>query len=78
MASLFTGKLKSMTRAEAKKICKRLGGNIQSDITETVTIVVSGEGSSTRRKLEKATEKGLIIWNEEEWLEESKSQNDKK
>ena len=75
---VFTGKLKSMTRAEAKKICKRLGGNIQSDITETVTIVVSGEGSSTRRKLEKATEKGLIIWNEEEWLEESKSQNDEK
>ena len=71
---VFTGKLKSMTRAEAKKVCKSLGGSVQSDVTETVTIVVSGEGSSARRKLEKATGKGLKIWNEEEWLEKSKSE----
>lgn len=63
---VLTGKLSNIGRREAGEIIKALGGNLQSTVTKTTTLVIVGENAGS--KLEKAREKGIKIINENDFL----------
>ncbi len=63
---VFTGTLKSMTRAEAKKKVLALGGRVSDSVSRKVDYLVVGEGPGS--KLRKAQALGIKIINEEEFL----------
>lgn len=63
---IFTGALKSMTRAEAQKLVETSGGKAVSSVSKKVDFVVVGEEPGS--KYEKAKELGLKIINEDEFL----------
>lgn len=64
--AVLTGKLSSMGRREAGALIRRLGGEVQSSVTKTTTLVIAGEDAGS--KLEKARAKGIPILTEEEFL----------
>lgn len=64
--AVLTGKLSSMGRREAGELIRRLGGEVQSSVTKTTTLVIAGEDAGS--KLEKARVKGIPILTEEEFL----------
>jgi DNA ligase (NAD+) len=64
---LFTGTLPSLSRSEAKKIVKDLGGQIATTVTQKMTHLVAGEKAGS--KLTKARELGKIILTEQEFLQ---------
>jgi DNA ligase (NAD+) len=64
---VFTGKLKSFTRAEAETRVKALGGKAGSSVTKKTTSVVVGEDPGS--KFDKAKSLGIKILSEEEFLE---------
>lgn len=64
--AVLTGKLSSMGRREAGELIRRLGGEVQSSVTKTTTLVIAGEDAGS--KLEKARAKGIPILTEEEFL----------
>jgi len=64
---LITGTLKSMSRDEAKKKIKNLGGKILSSVSKNLDYLIVGE--SLGNKLKKAEECSVKILNEEEFLE---------
>ncbi|MCY4542351.1 MAG: NAD-dependent DNA ligase LigA [Rhodobacteraceae bacterium] len=66
-AIVFTGKLKSMARAEAKSRAEALGAKIYSTVSKKIELVVAGEGSG--RKGKRAQELGIEVLGEEEWLQ---------
>lgn len=63
---VLTGKLSNIGRREAGEIIKALGGNLQSTVTKTTTLVIVGENAGS--KLEKAREKGIKMINENDFL----------
>jgi DNA ligase (NAD+) len=63
---LFTGGLKDLSRDEAKKRVKDLGGQIATSVTQKTTHIVAGEKAGS--KLNKAAELGKTILSEEEFL----------
>ena len=63
---LFTGSLKSMSRAEAKSQAENLGAKVVSSISKSTDILVSGEKSGS--KLSKAKDLGVKVITEEEWM----------
>lgn len=63
---VLTGKLSNIGRREAGEIIKALGGNLQSTVTKTTTLVIVGENAGS--KLEKARVKGIKIINENDFL----------
>lgn len=63
---VLTGKLSNIGRREAGEIIKTLGGNLQSTVTKTTTLVIVGENAGS--KLEKARENGIKIINENDFL----------
>ena len=65
--AVLTGKLSSMGRREAGELIRRLGGEVQSSVTKTTTLVIAGEDAGS--KLEKARAKGIPILTEEEFSE---------
>jgi DNA ligase (NAD+) len=69
MVFLFTGTLTlaSMSRAEAEERVRQLGGSAASGISKKVTHLVAGEKAGS--KLKKAAELGLIILDEEQFLQ---------
>ncbi len=64
---LFTGKLSSMTREEAKKVVEELGGIAVNNISKKVDFLVVGENPGS--KLEKAKKLGVKTISEKEFLE---------
>ncbi len=64
---VFTGSLKSMKRAEAKKLVVSLGGQVQSTVGKHTDFVVVGENPGS--KLQKAKQLGIKTITEEEFLE---------
>lgn len=64
--AVLTGKLTSMGRREAGDIIRRLGGEVQSSVTKTTTLVIAGADAGS--KLEKARAQGITILSEEEFL----------
>ena len=63
---LFTGSLETMSRAEAKNKAERLGAKVVSSISASTDILISGEKSGS--KLKKATELGVKVISEDEWI----------
>ena len=64
---VFTGALKKMTRSEAKARVEQLGGKVVTSISRNTDLLIAGENSGS--KLKKATELGIKILSEIEWLE---------
>ena len=64
---VLTGTLKSMTRDEASDKIKMMGGKTSSSVSKKTSFVIAGENAGS--KLDKAQDLGVIILNEDEFLQ---------
>jgi DNA ligase (NAD+) len=64
---VFTGKLETMSRSEAKVHAERSGANVASTVSVKTDYVVAGPGAGSKEK--EARRLGLTILSEREWLE---------
>lgn len=64
---IFTGELKTLTRSEASRIAKDLGGEVVSAISRQTDYIVVGDAPGS--KYQKALELGVKILNEQQFRE---------
>jgi len=63
---VFTGSLKTISRAEAQKLVESEGGEASSSVSSSVDMVVAGEKAGS--KLDAARKKGIPVITEEEFI----------
>lgn len=63
---VLTGTMQKYDRDQAKEIIRELGGNVSSSVSAKTDFVIAGENAGS--KLEKATELGVKILDESEFL----------
>lgn len=68
---VFTGKLETLSRNEAKAQAARLGAKIGSSVTKQTAFVVAGVAAGGKLGAAKAL--GIPIWSEAEWAEKVES-----
>ena len=66
---VLTGTLSSMSRDEAKAKIESMGGRVTGSVSKKTDFVVAGEDPGS--KLDKATELGITVWTEDEFLEQT-------
>ena len=63
---VFTGSLKTISRKSAKEEVQKLGGSSPSSISKNTDYLVAGPGAGS--KIDKATQFGISIISEEDFL----------
>jgi len=63
---VFTGKLVRLGREEAKAQAEAMGAKVAGSVSKNTDYVIAGEDAGS--KLKKATELGVAVLSEEEWL----------
>jgi DNA ligase (NAD+) len=64
---VFTGRMETMSRSEAKAHAERSGANVASSVSKKTDYVVTGPGAGSKEK--EARKLGLTILSEREWLD---------
>ena len=64
----FTGELRTLKRADAESMVKKLGGTCKSSVTKDLSYLVTNDTASGSSKNVKAAKLGIPIINEEEFL----------
>jgi len=64
---VFTGTLETLTREDAEQLARRLGAEVRSSVSRSTDLVVAGDRAGS--KLAKATELGVRVISEKEFLE---------
>ena len=64
---VLTGSLESITRDKAGETIELLGGKVTNSVTKKTDVVIVGDNPGS--KYDKARKLGIVIWNEEEFLD---------
>ena len=65
---MFTGKLKNLSRAEAKSLVEKNSGSIVSAVNKKLNFLIVGE-KPTKKKIEQAKKLGVKILFQDDWFQ---------
>ena len=68
---VLTGSLEVYTRGQATALIESMGGEVQSSVSKTTTLVIAGEKAGSKKA--KAEKLGIEIWDENRFAQEIKN-----